>query len=104
MNVDSNKETCVKTLPMARVVRQLGKATVLRSSLCAAALSATLANAGWTVSSKVGRPVSLKNGEQRFSPFKDFAAVADGSLGADALGDRLIDLGISTLPVHRSKP
>jgi Zn-dependent protease with chaperone function len=78
-------------------------AAQIGASLCAAALSATLANAGWTVSSKVGRPVSLKNGEQRFSPFKDFAAVADGSLSADALGERLTELGVSTLPVHRAK-
>jgi hypothetical protein len=35
--------------------------------------------------------------------FKDFSALAEGSLGADALGDRLIDLRVSMLPVHRSR-
>ncbi len=75
-------------------------AAQLGANLCAAAVAATLAHAGWTVHNRVGRPISLRNADQRLYPFKDFSAVARGDLTAAALLQRLTEAGIDTLPVR----
>jgi hypothetical protein len=69
-------------------------------SMCAAAIAATLASAGWSLHNRVGRPVSLRNGEQRLSPFKDFSALAQGELSVEALAERLAEAGVAGLPVR----
>ena len=78
-------------------------AAQIGANLCAAAVCATLASAGWSINNRVGRPVSLRNGDHRLSPFKDFNAVANGELTADALVERLTELGVNALPIHVSK-
>ena len=70
---------------------------------CASAVAVTLANAGWQVNNKVGRPISLRAGEQKFAPFKEFAALADGDLTVEALVQKLNDLSIAELPVHTTQ-
>jgi heat shock protein HtpX len=78
-------------------------AAQIGASICAAAVSVTLANAGWTVRNKVGRPISLRREEERLSPFKDFAALAEGKLTPEAMIERLTELGVDRLPVHTTK-
>jgi heat shock protein HtpX len=78
-------------------------AAQIGANLCAAAVCATLANAGWSVHNRVGRPISLRNGDHRFFPFKDFGSVARGELTAAALVERLTDFGVNALPLHVSK-
>jgi hypothetical protein len=77
-------------------------AAQIGANLCAAAVCATLANAGWSVNNRVGRAVSLRNGDQRLSPFKDFCSVAKGELTVAALAERLTALGVDALPIHVS--
>jgi Zn-dependent protease with chaperone function len=67
--------------------------------LAAAAVCATLAGAGWTIKNRVGRPISLRNGDHRLSPFKDFSALASGELEPAELRERLVKCGVSELVV-----
>jgi heat shock protein HtpX len=76
-------------------------AAQIGANLCAAAVAATLANAGWSVHNRVGRPISLRNADQRLYPFKDFSALARGELAVDALLQRFSDAGIDALPVRQ---
>lgn len=75
-------------------------AAQIGANLCAAAVAATLAGAGWTVHNRVGRPISLRKADKRLYVFKDFSAVARGDLTADALLQRLTEAGIDALPVR----
>jgi Zn-dependent protease with chaperone function len=73
------------------------------AGFAASAVVCTLANAGWKLSNKVGRPVMLKKDELKLKPFKDFAAVADGELEPDELAKRITEAGVAELPVHTTK-
>jgi heat shock protein HtpX len=75
-------------------------AAQIGANLCAAAVAATLAGAGWTVHNRVGRPISLRTADQRLYVFKDFSALARGDLTTDALLQRLTEAGIDALPVR----
>jgi len=44
-------------------------------------------------------PVSLRNGDHRLSPFKDFSALASGELEPAELRERLVKCGVSELIV-----
>lgn len=78
-------------------------ASRIGANLAAAAVSCTLANAGWTVKNRVGRPIVLKNGEMRLHPFRDFGELAQGKLTVDELVKRLTDAGVHDLVVHTTK-
>jgi hypothetical protein len=73
------------------------------AGMSASAVVCALANAGWKISNKVGRPVVLKKDELKLKPFKDFTAVADGDLAPDELVKRLTEAGVAELPVHTTK-
>jgi Zn-dependent protease with chaperone function len=73
------------------------------ASFCGSAVVCTLANAGWTLKNRVGRPVVLKKDEQKLLPFRDFTAVADGELAPEELVKRLSEAGVSELTVHATK-
>jgi Zn-dependent protease with chaperone function len=70
------------------------------ASFCGSAVVCTLANAGWTLKNRVGRPVVLKKDEQKLLPFRDFTAVADGDLAPEELAMRLTEAGVGELTVH----
>jgi hypothetical protein len=78
-------------------------AAQIGANLCACAVAATLAHAAWSVHNKVGRPISLRRGEHKLSPFKDFAAVASGELATDTLLRKLEDVGVASLNVHTTQ-
>ncbi|HEY3496199.1 MAG TPA: M48 family metallopeptidase [Polyangiaceae bacterium] len=74
------------------------------ADLAASALCATLADAGWTVKNRVGRPIAMKNGEAKLTPFEDFAALAAGKLELGDLAERLAGANVAELVVHSTKP
>jgi len=78
-------------------------AAQMGANICACAVAATLAHAAWSVHNKVGRPISLRSGEHKLLPFKDFAAVASGELATGALLQKLEEMGVASLPVHTTQ-
>jgi hypothetical protein len=73
------------------------------ANLAAATVCCTLAHAGWQIKNRVGRPVVMRNGEHRLSPFKDFAALVDGKLDANKLVARLAAADVGHVVVHTTK-
>ena len=73
------------------------------AGLCAAAVTWTLANAGWTVKNRIGRAITLKNGDLRLSPFKDFGALAEGKLREAELVKRLEEAGVEDVDVKAGR-
>lgn len=69
------------------------------ANICGAAISATLADAGWSVNNRVGRPISLRLGELKLLPFKDFTALARGELEPEKLLERLSEVGVADLAI-----
>jgi Zn-dependent protease with chaperone function len=69
------------------------------ANFAAACVCVTLANAGWQIKNGVGRPIVLRDGEKRLTPFTDFAEVAAGTLSSDELRARLTEAGVHELTV-----
>ena len=75
-------------------------ASRIGAHLVAAAVCSTLAAAGWSVKNRVGRPIVLRKGELRLTPFKDFTALAEGELKPAELVQRLTDAGVHDVVLH----
>lgn len=85
-------------------LRELGEAAPqIGANFMAASVCVTLANAGWQVKNSVGRPIVLRDGEKRLTPFTDFGELATGKLSAEELSKRLRDAGVAELIVHTQK-
>ena len=75
-------------------------ASRIGAHLVAAAACSTLVHAGWSVKNRVGRPIALRKGELRLTPFKDFGALVSGKLKAAELLKRLSDAGVQDLALQ----
>lgn len=98
-------EQVVKVLgsvTLISLVRSPGKFGKLAAKLLKRDLSevCTLAQNGWTLRNRVGRPVVLKKDGQKLKPFRDFSEVADGRLEPEELAKRLGEAGVAELTVH----
>jgi Zn-dependent protease with chaperone function len=80
----------------ADVAEQIG------ANMLAAAVCATLEAAGWTVKNRVGRPISMRNGELKLSPFEDFSALVSEKLTVEDVVKKLSDAGVAELVVGAS--
>lgn len=78
-------------------------AAAIGANYLASAVCATLAEAGWIVKNRIGRPIVLQNGEHRLSPFKDFASLANGKFEVTDVVQKLNRAGVADVLLSGTK-